>query len=260
MFKIIRVVTLLFIFIAIAFYTKTQKLSSRSWSVPLQVVIYPMNGDGSPLVERYINQLNTSDYQEIDQFFHDEAEHYSLSIQYPTSTHLGEIITNHPPLAPRPDAGLAKIAWWSIKLRYWAFRHTPDDDSNFNRIRAFVYYHTPEKNKRLKHSLGLDKGLLVIAHTFASVKLEPQNNIVLAHELLHTVGASDKYDSNAQPVYPDGYANPDKSPLFPQLMAEIMAAVIPTSQINSEMAESLKYCVIGEKTAREINWVKDSPD
>ena len=256
MFKIIRVLTLLFIFIAVAFYTKTQKINSRSWSKPLQVVIYPMNGDGSPMVEEYISQLDTATYKEIDQFFHSEAKHRSLSIQYPTTTRLGDIVTNHPPLAPLPDAGFAKIAWWSIKLRYWAFRNTPDDDSNFQRIRAFVFYHTPEENKRLKHSLGLDKGLLIIAHTFASAEQAQHSNIIIAHELLHTIGASDKYDSNIQPIFPDGYANPDKSPLHPQFMAEIMAVKIPSSTVKSEMAKNLKHCVIGEKTAREINWIK----
>ena len=259
LFKIFRIIVLLSIFVSLAFYAKTQKLKSRSWSEPLQIIIYPMNGDGSAIVEQYINQLEVSAFNDIDQFFQDEAEHYSLSIQNPTLTSLGSVIRTLPPIAPTPDSSFSKIAWWSIKLRYWAYKTTPDNDSNLHRIRVFVYYHQAEKNKQLQHSLGLDKGLLVIAHTFASAKLEQQNNIVIAHEILHTVGASDKYDTNKLPVFPEGYAEPNNFPLFPQSLAEIMAAKIALSSSHAEMAASLDLCVIGEKTATEINWVQSKP-
>ncbi len=257
-FKAFRIILLLTIFIAIAFYAKIQKLESRNWSEPLQVIIYPMIGDNSASVEQYIKQLKGHEFKEIDQFFQTEAEHYSLTIQQPTSTHLGQIMREHPPISPKPSAHPLKIAWWSLKLRFWAFRHTPDDKSNLHRVRIFVYYHEVEQDKELQHSLGLDKGLLVIAHAFASAELEQRNNIVITHELLHTVGASDKYDVDNQPVFPDGYAEPLQSPLFPQTLAEIMAGKTPSSSNQSEMAKSLEYCIIGEKTAIEINWLRNS--
>ncbi len=256
LFKIFRILVLLVIFISLAFYTKTQKLKSRAWSEPLQIIIFPMNGDGSMVTEQYIKQLKTEAFNDIDLFFQDEAKHYNLSIQNPTFTGLGSIINELPPEAPLPDASFSKIAWWSLKLRYWAYKTTPDNNSNLHRVRAFVYYHQAEENKQLQHSLGLDKGLLVIAHTFASHKLEQQNNIVIAHEILHTLGASDKYDRNNQPIFPAGYAEPEKKPLFPQSLAEIMAAKIPQPNHQAEMAESLEYCIIGMKTAKEINWIQ----
>jgi len=33
-----------------------------------------------------------------------------------------------------------------------------------------------------------------------------------------------------------------------------MSGHIPTSPTESEMAKNLKRCVVGSKTAREINW------
>lgn len=255
LFQAFRIIILLAILIAIAFYAKTQKLKSRNWSEPLQVIIYPMNGDNSPAVEKYIIQLEGHEFKEIDQFFQTETQHYSLNVQQPTSTHLGQIMREHPPVSPKPSAHPLKIAWWSIQLRYWAYRHTPDNESNLQRVRIFVYYHEAEEDKQLQHSLGLDKGLFVIAHAFASEKLEQRNNVVIAHELLHTVGASDKYDANNQPVFPIGYAEPQQSPLFPQTLAEIMSGKIPSSPNQSEMAKSLEDCIIGETTAKEINWL-----
>lgn len=255
-FKIFRILVLLTIFSAVAFYAKNQKLKSRSWTKPLQIVIYPINGDNSPVVEEYINQLESSSFNEIDQFFQAEAAHYHLDIEQPTQTVLGEIITHHPPTSPVTGSHFSEIAWWGIKFRYWAFRYTPDNQSNLQRVRIFVHYHETKTNKALQHSLGLDKGLLAIVHAFAAKDQQQQNNIVIAHELLHTVGATDKYNTSNQPMYPDGYAEPDLQPLFPQSLAEIMSAKIPSSHTQSKMAASLAQCIIGDKTAHEINWVK----
>lgn len=255
MFKIFRIIILLMIFVGLAFYSKTQKLKSRSWVQPLEIVIYPMNNEHNQIVEDYITQLDHSVFKEIDQFFKDEGKHYSLTIEQPTTTQLGSIIQNYPPTFPAAPANFIETAWWSIKFRYWAYKNTPDDKSNLHRVRIFVHYHEALDHVRLQHSLGLGKGLLSIVHAFASKDQEQQNNIIIAHEFLHTVGAMDKYDANNQPVFPDGYAEPDKQPLFPQFQAEIMSGKIPSSNSQSKMAESLKYCLIGEKTAEEINWL-----
>ena len=164
-------------------------------------------------------------------------------------------MTITPPEPPPPGSNYALIIWWSLKFRYWAYKNTPDLDSNLHRIRVFAYYHEPLESRRLQHSLGLDKGLLVVVHAFASVDQYQQNNIVIAHELLHTVGATDKYAADSEPVFPTGYADPAQSPLYPQTKAEIMAVRIPLSTNTSRMATNLNECVIGEQTAREINWL-----
>lgn len=254
-FKTLRIITLLMILVWLIFYTKIQKIESRSWATPLEVVIYPMNSKHNPVVENYISQLDDTTFKDIDRFFSKKAKDYVLSIKNPIKTELGSSIRKFPPSPPGSSASFIKIAWWSIKFRYWAYENTPDDKSNLRRVRIFVHYHEALENTQLQHSLGLDNGLLSIVHAFASTAQEQQNNIVIAHELLHTVGATDKYDANIQPIYPDGYANPNQHPLFPQLNAEIMSGRIPSSSIQSEMAESLNHCVISKKTAEEINWL-----
>jgi hypothetical protein len=254
-FKVFRAGLLLSILIWLLFYTKMQKIKSRSWSTPLEVVIYPMNSEHSPIVDRYIDQLSHATFEEINQFFSQQAKDHGLFIKNPIKVQLGSSIADVPPPTPDPSAHFIKIAWWSVQFRYWAYVHTPDDKSNLHRVRVFVNYHEAQENTRLKHSLGLDNGLLSIVHAFALTDQNQQNNIVVAHELLHTVGATDKYSADNQPVYPDGYANPTKQPLFPQFRAEIMSGKIPSSRMQSTMAESLQYCVINEKTAKEINWI-----
>jgi len=256
-FKIIRILILLTLFLALAFYAQQQKLKSRSWAEPLQLVIYPINAEhGNPAVDDYIRELDDSVFAPIDRFFAEQSRDYDLIVQQPTVTRLGPAVSVQPPPAPLPNAGYAAIIWWGIKFRYWVYRNTPDSDSNIRRIRVFVQYHTAGKDKHLQHSLGLDKGLVALVQAFAAIEQDQQNNIVIAHEVLHTVGAGDKYAPDNSALFPIGYADPDQSPLYPQKRAEIMAGRIALSETRMRMPNSLTECMVGETTAREINWLR----
>ena len=125
-------------------------------------------------------------------------------------------------------------------------------------MRLFVNYFDPARVTRLPHSTGLQKGHVGVVNAFAAAEQDGPNNVVIAHELLHTLGATDKYDpSNNQPRHPDGYAEPHAEPLLPQRKAEIMAGRIPRSQTEAEIPAALTLCAIGTVTAREINWLKN---
>lgn len=81
--------------------------------------------------------------------------------------------------------------------------------------------------------------------------------VVLSHELLHTLKATDKYDPRTTlPIYPEGYAEPDRMPRYPQEFAELMGGRVPLAQDRAEIPASLRNVLIGERTAREIRWVK----
>ena len=121
----------------------------------------------------------------------------------------------------------------------------------------YLVYHDPAQRPRLPHSAGLRDGLLGVVNVFASSAMSGANNVVIAHEFLHTLGATDKYDpANNQPRFPDGYADPEREPLHPQALAEIMAGRIPVSESAAGQPRSLNQVLIGPLTAREINWVQ----
>src|SRR5581483_10543090 len=104
---------------------------------------------------------------------------------------------------------------------------------------------------------GLQKGLLGVVHVFALGPMSGSNSIVIAHELLHTLGATDKYDlRTGMPVYPSGFAEPDRKPLYPQPRAEIMAGRRALSASQYEMPGSLREVLVGPVTAREIRWTR----
>ena len=138
-------------------------------------------------------------------------------------------------------------------MRWYAFRHTPFWQS-LGTVRLFVLYHPPQFNQALPHSHGLQKGLLGVVHVFASDTQRAQNNFVIAHELLHTLGATDKYDANGRPLNPIGLADPNMQPPYPQYKAEIMGGRIAISAERAEMPKGLEEAVVGYATAAEIGW------
>lgn len=255
-YRNIRVLILLSVLAIAAIYTQDQHLNTTSWFKPIDVVIFPINGDGNNKTADYIQQLSIKDFQDIDNFFRRGAERYHLVTDRPVRTQLGPSIDNLPPSPPQDRNSIFAVIFWSLKLRYWAYQHTPDNLTNNDRIRLYVIYHQSKDGQALAHSLGLQKGLIGIIHAFADRKQNSQNAVVMAHEILHTVGASDKYAHNNHPIYPDGYAKPEQKPLYPQRYAEIMAGRIPLSDTQTKIPAHLKFTLVGEKTAKEINWIK----
>ena len=80
--------------------------------------------------------------------------------------------------------------------------------------------------------------------------------IVVAHELLHTLGALDKYDSSGRTRVPLGLAEPERVPLFPQPYAEIMARNRMVSASEERVPGGLAEIAVGPSTAREIGWLR----
>lgn len=231
-----------------------QLVYTRSWNQPLQAVVLPINADGHLQTADYIASLQTRHFTEIENWAAREGKRHNLTLEHPVEISLGPQITQLPPPFPSNDHPFY-VVLWGLRFRWWAYRNTPDIELDSTTVRLFVMYHDTSGNKPLAHSLGMQKGLMGLVHVFADSRQTAQNNIVIAHELLHTVGAIDKYQEWGSPVFPVGYANPQRQPLFPQRYAEIMAGRIPVSYGRFYMAESLKSVIINEYTAEEINWL-----
>jgi hypothetical protein len=254
MFKVLRIFILLFLFTFVALGAWRAKTQSVEWKYTLPVSIYLINGDGSAVAANYLRSLTEEDFKPIATFMRDEAARYGRSANASIEIRLGGIIDTQPPAPPRNGSALEVIAW-SLKMRWWVYRNT-DTVGPGQQVKMFVLYFDPAQSKRLAHSTGLQKGLIGRVNTFATRDMAQQNNVIIAHEFLHTLGATDKYDpATNQPLYPDGYANPDLKPLLPQRYAEIMAGRTPLSQTEAETPTSLDDALIGSKTALEINWL-----
>ncbi len=254
MLKKIRIFILLYILFMVAVAGWLAKARSTDWDKPLNVVIYAINGDDSAASKKYIDKIGKTHFDAIESFFEREARHYNLSLSKPVDvTFVGEL-ESKPPLPPRHGSTLS-IMLWSLKLRYWAWKN--DQYPYAEDVQIFVLYFDPEEASILAHSLGLQKGLIGVVNAFASKEMKTTNHVIIAHELLHTVGATDKYDpASNMPIYPTGYANPKQEPLFPQKQAEIMAGRVAISETRAEQPTTFKQVMLGNVTAAEINWLK----
>lgn len=253
MWRKFRIAVLLIVLATVA---ESAWLRSRdlTWDKNFYVAVYPINADGSASAAAYINKLTPEQFLPITQYFADEAERHGLPLRRPFEIVLGPQIGEPPPSLPRSPAMLETV-WWSLQFRWWAWRHSPQVQMP-PKIWLYLLYHDPNRTHALAHSTALSKGRIGLVNVFGEASYEGSNQVVIAHELLHTVGATDKYDlATNLPRFSDGFAEPEKDPLYPQDFAELMAGRIPVSESRADIPTSLADTLIGELTAREIHWV-----
>ena len=254
MWKSIRIFVLLVVLAAVALHTWLDRVATQSWQEPLWVGLFPLNADGSAQTGEYVAALGVKDFAAIEDFFGREGRRFGLPLEQPVHIELYPPGSKLPPSLD-PSAGPIGAAWWSLKLRWFAAHATRVPGRAPPRIRLFLLYYDPAALERAPDSHGLQKGLVGVVHLFADPAMAGQNSIVIAHELLHTVGASDKYDlGNGSPLFPSGYGDRDQDPLYPQERAEIMAGRRALSAYQWEMPRTLAGVLIGPETAREIRW------
>ena len=254
MWRNIRIFILLLVLLWAAVHTWFDRYYSTGWKQPLWVGIFPINADGSAAAQNYIDGLETREFADIEDFMAREAHRYGKQVAEPVHIVLYPQVKQVPPQLERGD-GVIGAAWWSLKLRWFAWREADTKGRAPPRIRMFVLYHDPSTLQTVPDSHGMQKGLIGVVHTFALRSMAGSNNIVVAHEMLHTLGATDKYDPNTgAPLFPIGFAEPDRRPLYPQDEAEIMAGRRALSAQDAQMPAGLSDVVVGPATAAEIRW------
>lgn len=252
--RAIRIALLLLVLATVAQETWLARSRATAWHDPLRVTVYPLNGDGSPAAASYIKGLTPETFAPIEHFFEEETRRHGLQIHRPMRLTLAPPVAALPPPPPQPGSAFDAVVW-SLKMRWWAWREGGGPKGDNPQVRLYVKFFDPERNPRLAHSVGLDRGMIGVVNAFATPAMAGSNNVVITHELLHTLGATDKYDpATNQPRYPDGYAEPQRG--LPQEFAEIMAGRIPRSATQADIPESLEQTLIGPATAAEIGWRK----
>jgi hypothetical protein len=244
-----RILILLVILFVVGVMTLAEKYWVRTWTHPLHVAVYPIALDAES--RDYVVGLTAEEFRDVGEFILRESQHWGIKDVLAPRIDLKAPIHDMPPL------GHSTSKWEAIKLslrlRWFAFRHTPFWQG-LGTVRLFLLYHHAAPGEVLPHSLGLQKGLLGVVHLFSDERQHAQNNVVMTHELLHALGATDKYDANGMPIHPWGYADPHAVPLLPQYQAEIMGGRVPISETQAVIPSSLAKTVVGAATAAEIGW------
>ena len=254
MFRYIRIAILLTILAVVAGNQFLTSSRFSSWEKPLWVTIYPVLAGSGDQVKRYANSLKPESFRQIGVFIGKQAKRYGLQLDTPVVIQVAQPLTSLPPALPVESSGLA-VALWSLQMRWWVWRNGDQAGLAPEDIRMFILYQEHKPNGSMERSVGIQNGSYGLVNAEASRHMSARNRIIITHELMHILGASDKYNfGNGQPIAPEGLANPAKSPLYPQAKAEIMAGRIATSARRWRQPASLKSCVVGAETAAEIGW------
>lgn len=254
-FRRLRIAILLFVLATVAVSAWTSQRRISSWKSTLYVAVYPINADGSTASTKQIESLSQEELDSIGSYFDEQSQRYGLTTLYPVRVTLGPAIHSVPPDMPASKSMLDAIGW-SLHMRYWAWRNTPKMSLKPD-VRMYLLYVDPATHDSVPDSVGLAKGRIGLAYLFSARNMSGSNLVVTTHELLHTLGATDKYDlSTDQPIFPEGYAEPGLKPLLPQEKAEIMAGRIPVDKTHAETPARLQDTLIGPLTAQEIGWTK----
>lgn len=253
-FKFLRISILLYILLFVALGQWLASWRSRDWNDPLYVGIWLVDGDGAAATRSYLDALESSAFEPVERFFAEQGEAYGLELDRPFRIWVAGELASAPP-APPEQGGWFDVLTWSLSMRWFVTRLHFSHDGPTPDITLFAIYREGAQGGALDRSTALRKGMIVFANLYAIREMHGSNQMVMAHELLHTLGASDKYDlSTGLPLHPLGLADPDRTPLFPQQQAELMAGRIALGPAEAVTPRSLSQVMVGPATAYEIGW------
>ena len=259
-FKLFRVVILLSILFVIVVSTWMTEKRMAAWERPILVTIFPVVADEDTSTLEFTRNVELSYFADVNRFFDRESVPYGFNVTPAFRFQLAPVSSELPPEVPDQFSS-AGIAWWSLKMRWWSWMKDLKSDLVSPDIQMYVLFHGLNGNSEVGISVGMRKGRYGIVKAYAKESMTPHNLVVFTHELLHVLGATDKYVlSTGEPIFPHGFANPNQRPLFPQLKAEIMGGRIPLNSFSSKSAGSLEECRIGRLTGEEIGFLSQLVD
>lgn len=253
----LRVATLLTVLVGLALYAyrdKADRDARTDWQRSLKVaVVLLLEGEVDPAsthaVEVGLDELEARLSAEF-QRYRRGAKPFELSFFGPAN------------VAEPPPKLESEGAFDLVTFTYRQWRYTRavdralglDRDAFDCRIYAVA---RPTSNPRAQWVEGYSQqgGRMGFVRVELNQAMVPLVLAVTAHELMHTLGASDKYDERGASRVPEGLAEPELEPRFPQRCAEIMARNRPLAPGREVPLESLNELCVGPYTARELRWL-----
>lgn len=193
---------------------------------------------------------------------HAQMNRYRSSVLPPVHVTIRGPVDGAPP-APSPGDGAVDALKYQWNLWRWT-RHVDalaGYDAGAADSRIYLAVKPPvatEEGRVVRQIEGASElnGRVGVVHVDLDPVMADFALFVATHELLHTLGATDKYASDGSIRVPDGLAEPDATPLYPQRFAEVMARHRAIDDRTSKPPKDLSELAIGGLTAREIGWTK----
>jgi hypothetical protein len=232
-----------------------QRRARRSWQRPLRVALVLVERE--PVSASTTRALGSRVFDLERRLSHEYRRHgghlapFAFVVKGPVAA------ASAPPSIVEQDLpGLLRHAW---KLWRWTRQLDARADVEWRGYDSRIYLvlkPSRREEPRLVEGESEDGGRVGVASADIDDEMLDFALFVATHELMHTLGASDKYDASGRASFPAGYANPRQTPLFPQPGAEVMARNLPLSPTSERPPATLDELFIGDETAREIGWIE----
>jgi hypothetical protein len=227
----------------------------RSWQRPLEVALI--------LIERgSVDRAALGRFQErvtaLEEALEAEFSRYGGAFGPIHFRQFGPLL--HAPEPPRASAEPSRLEPLYLAYELWRFARGADravgvEGRRFDG-RIYVLMSAPTSDQQaLVEGLGQDGGTIAITNVELSEDSVDFGLFVVAHELFHLLGATDRYDEAGRSIIPDGLAEPNASPLYPQPGAEVMARGRVLAPGVEEPPGHLSQLRVGSRTAAEIGWL-----
>jgi len=254
----VRLALLLAVLLFVALGAWLERARSRDWDDTLRVTVYPIAQTSDPAVVAYVQGLQAADFVAVEEFLAEESSDYGLPLAQPVRVRVSAAATGTAPPALPERPSMLTVALWSLRTRFYAAKIAWNDPLPTPDIQVFALYSPLASNSASRpDSVGLSKGLIAVTQLYGHPAAAGSNQVVLVHEVLHTLGATDKYDlATGQPLVPAGLGDPALEPRYPQEFGEIMAGRIALGPREAHTPDSLDLMLVGPQTAEEIGWLQ----
>ncbi|MBX3230808.1 MAG: hypothetical protein KIT84_01215 [Labilithrix sp.] len=259
-FFVVRVSILLFILFLVVLYAVRDLRSRRgrnAWDHTLDVAIVLVHAAGEPPIDPDAQRALEDRIPVLEDRLAAEAERHRPGLGKPLRFKLhGPVEVAAPPPSPASD-GAVDLASQTIAMKKWL----ADVDPRAGVVpehwdtRIYVVARKPASERRsFVEGQSEQDGRIGSVAVELDASMADTTLFVVTHELMHTLGATDKYDAAGNTKLPEGLADPDREPLYPQDRAEVMARNRVVAPGNETIPTSLDQLAVGPQTATEIGW------
>ena len=247
-------VGLLAMTVLFALHDISSRRARTEWKRPVSVAVALVQL--GPVDQSALNALDGR-FRVLEARFAAEYHRYGGQLDRPvTFTLYGPVTVDRPP-PPDPDSDIPSLARHAYEL--WRWTHAVDQSCGLPTrsfdSRIYLVMSAPQdKGRQWVEGSSESGGRIGLAKVELDVTSVDLALFVASHELLHTLGATDKYDPSGLALVPSGLVEPDRVPRFPQRYAEVMARNLVLAPGKERPPDSIAELGVGIATAREIGW------
>ena len=241
--------------LAYAALDRARRSARRDWQRPLSVALILLQE--GPLEPAALDRLQRR-VTALEAVLEAEFARYGGDFRPISFQQFGPVPELSQVPIPAAQSSLWHSLWLSLELGSYARKN--DRAAGLGRDdfdgKIYVRLSAPRSQRRSQvEGLGEDGGRIAVTSLELREDSADFGLFVVAHELFHLLGATDRYGQDGTARLPEGLGDPGLTPRFPQRRAEVMArgrVLEPGVEVPPAQLDEL---AVGSRTALEIGWL-----